>query len=117
MVPLVCSECSLNFCLKHRHTTDHACEGKLAAKRRQAAEAAMARMKAQENRSPANASVTNQSFSDIQGNMTEDEALAHALAISMQDEAQSVQERDANLARALMRQRVGGEQNSRCIIS
>ncbi|KOB71430.1 putative zinc finger, AN1 type domain 2B, partial [Operophtera brumata] len=38
MVPLVCAECSLNYCLRHRHVTDHACEGKLAAKRRQAAD-------------------------------------------------------------------------------
>lgn len=37
MVPLVCGECALNFCLRHRHASDHACDGKLAAKKRAAA--------------------------------------------------------------------------------
>ncbi|KAL0829844.1 hypothetical protein ABMA28_003327 [Loxostege sticticalis] len=116
LVPLVCQECSLNYCLKHRHASDHACEGKLAAKRRQAANAAMARMKAAENKMTA-PTVTVASFSEVQGNMTEDEALAHALALSMQEQNASVQARDTNLARALTRQRVGGDQNSRCTVS
>ncbi|KPJ18852.1 AN1-type zinc finger protein 2B [Papilio machaon] len=47
---------------------------------------------------------------------TEDEALAHALAMSMRDE-NDIQTRDTNFARALLRQRVGGEQNSRCSVS
>lgn len=120
MVPLVCSECSLNFCLRHRHAADHTCEGKMAAKRRQAANAAMARMKAaesrlNENRTPIAAPVT--TFSEVQGNMTEDEALAHALALSMQDQNPSPHARDTAFARALTRQRVGGEQNSRCSVS
>ncbi|XP_041969880.1 AN1-type zinc finger protein 2A-like [Aricia agestis] len=118
MVPLVCVECSLNYCLRHRHAADHACEGKLAAKRRQAANAAMARMKANEvnlaAKTPQPIQVS--AFSEVQGNMTEDEALAHALALSMQDENSSLQ-RDTNFARALTRQRVGGEQNSRCSVS
>ncbi|CAG9782593.1 unnamed protein product [Diatraea saccharalis] len=116
MVPLVCSECTLNFCLRHRHATDHACEGKLAAKRRQAANAAMARMKASENKiTPPPVAVT--TFSEVQGNMTEDEALAHALALSLQDQTADRHARDTALARAFARQRVGGEQNSRCILS
>ncbi|XP_013191362.1 AN1-type zinc finger protein 2A [Amyelois transitella] len=119
MVPLVCSECSLNYCLKHRHTTDHACEGKLAAKRRQAANAAKARLKAAENRVNANppAATPVTSFSEVQGNMTEDEALAHALALSLQEQNSNIRDRDNNFARALTRQRVGGEQNSRCTVS
>ncbi|XP_013148971.1 PREDICTED: AN1-type zinc finger protein 2A-like [Papilio polytes] len=119
MVALVCSECSLNYCLRHRHTTDHACEGKLAAKRRQAAEAAMARMKANGNlnrNTPRPSAVPVTTFTDVQGNMTEDEALAHALAMSMRDQS-DIQSRDTNFARALLRQRVGGEQNSRCSVS
>ncbi|KAG6454147.1 hypothetical protein O3G_MSEX008514 [Manduca sexta] len=118
MVPLVCGECSLNFCLRHRHATDHACEGKLAAKRRQAAEAAMARMKAAENRNKqtAQAAPPVTTFAEVQGTMSEDEALAHALALSMQENA-NIHARDNNFARALTRQRVGGEQNSRCSVS
>lgn len=119
MVPLVCSECSLNYCLRHRHAADHACEGKLAAKRRQAANAAMARMKANEinitSRTAADNPVT--AFTEVQGNMSEDEALARALALSMQDQTSDIRTRDNNFARALNRQRVGGEQNSRCSVS
>ncbi|XP_075982202.1 AN1-type zinc finger protein 2A [Anticarsia gemmatalis] len=120
MVPLVCGECALNFCLRHRHATDHSCEGKLAAKRRQAAAAAMARMKAADNRviqntTPVTAPVT--TFSEVQGNMSEDEALAHALALSLQEQGSSLPSRDTAFARALARQRVGGEQNSRCTVS
>ncbi|CAH2227391.1 jg16560, partial [Pararge aegeria aegeria] len=70
MVPLVCAECSLNFCLRHRHTADHTCDGKLGAKKRQAANAAMARMKQNEkniqNRGFV-ASIAN--FTTVQGNM------------------------------------------------
>ncbi|XP_050355711.1 AN1-type zinc finger protein 2A-like [Nymphalis io] len=117
LVPLVCSECTLNYCLRHRHVADHACEGKLAAKRRQAAKAAMARIKANEtnltNGTAVSTSVT--AFSEVQGNMSEDEALARALALSMQEQNSAV--RDTNFARALARQRVGGEQNSRCSVS
>ncbi|KAI8440979.1 hypothetical protein MSG28_009261 [Choristoneura fumiferana] len=47
---------------------------------------------------------------------TEDEALAHALAASLQESA-SLHSRDTTFARALSGQRVGGEQNSRCSIS
>ncbi|CAH2055810.1 unnamed protein product, partial [Iphiclides podalirius] len=118
MVPLICKECSLNYCLRHRHTTDHACEGKLAAKRRQAANAAMARMKANainisQNTQPVSAPAT--AFSEVQGNMTEDEALAHALALSMQEG--NIHTEEPNFMRTLIRQRVGGEQNSRCSVS
>ncbi|CAK1589118.1 unnamed protein product [Parnassius mnemosyne] len=120
MVPLICSECSLNYCLRHRHAADHACEGKLAAKRRQAANAAMARMKANAINSSQTAppvAVPVASFSEVQGDMTEDEALAHALALSMQEQSGNIHTRDTNFARALARQRVGGEQNSRCSVS
>lgn len=48
---------------------------------------------------------------------TEDEALARALAMSMQEENTSLQARDTAFARALARQRVGGEQSSRCSVS
>ncbi|XP_072170989.1 AN1-type zinc finger protein 2B-like isoform X2 [Diadema setosum] len=27
LVPILCSSCQLNFCLKHRHTSDHDCQG------------------------------------------------------------------------------------------
>lgn len=128
MVPLICSECSLNFCFRHRHAVDHSCVGKLAAKRRQAAEAALSRLsKVDSPKTLRTSNILPQTpvatfASAVQGNMTEDEALAHALALSMQSEQPAnvnVQAQDTNLARALMnRQRVGGEQSSnRCIVS
>jgi hypothetical protein len=36
VVPVVCGECKLNFCLKHRHPIDHQCEGPAGATRRMA---------------------------------------------------------------------------------
>lgn len=37
IVPVLCPECTLNFCLKHRHTTDHKCQGKSSIQRNRAA--------------------------------------------------------------------------------
>lgn len=30
VIPVVCDNCNLNFCLKHRHTVDHNCQGRRA---------------------------------------------------------------------------------------
>lgn len=76
VIPIVCDECTYNYCLKHRHTTDHNCGGKLAAMRKRNLEASMARQK----QNSAAMATTN-----VQGNMSDDEALARALALSMQD--------------------------------
>lgn len=27
VVPVICDQCKLNHCLKHRHPTDHSCKG------------------------------------------------------------------------------------------
>jgi len=56
-------QCTMNFCLRHRHSSDHDCKTSAASRA---------------NRSPNHAA-------KIQGNMTEDEALAHALARSIQE--------------------------------
>ncbi|CAH4034952.1 unnamed protein product [Pieris brassicae] len=88
MVPLVCVE---------------------SAKRRRAAEAALARMKANDHKIANVRQIpSGVTTSNIQGNMTEDEALAHALALSLQDDQQSM---------GNIRTRVGGEPNSRCTVS
>lgn len=83
MIPLVCNECTLNFCLKHRHTIDHNCLGKKAALRNKAASAAQSRQQQQSNRNNSNSNTTK----NIQGDMDEDEALARALQLSMDQEA------------------------------
>ncbi|XP_047998629.1 AN1-type zinc finger protein 2A-like isoform X2 [Leguminivora glycinivorella] len=122
MVPITCGECTLNYCLKHRHTADHACEGPLAAKRKRAAEAAMARLQGgQASKLQFQTPVASDAgrthvatLQDVQGNMSEDEALARALSLSLQSAA--LGGGDVAVARALAR-RVGGEQNSRCTVS
>ncbi|XP_039294520.1 AN1-type zinc finger protein 2A [Nilaparvata lugens] len=80
MIALVCNECTLNFCLKHRHASDHKCQGKKAALSNRAASAAESRRQLQRNNSNSNTTRT------IQGDMDEDEALARALQLSMNQE-------------------------------
>lgn len=36
VIPVVCNDCTLNFCLKHRHPQDHKCGGKQVATRQKA---------------------------------------------------------------------------------
>lgn len=100
VVRVVCSECKLNFCLKHRHPTDHQCEGAAGAARRRTLEAAMTR---QAKLNAGGASLSNlspkptkskptqpqTSAAGIQGGLSEDEALARALALSLQDSQSS----------------------------
>ncbi|XP_054262181.1 AN1-type zinc finger protein 2A [Macrosteles quadrilineatus] len=80
VVRVVCNECSLNFCLRHRHTADHNCQGRQAAARNKAAEAAAARLTARPSAAP-----VSRVSSAVQGNLSEDEALAKALQLSMME--------------------------------
>uniref|UniRef100_A0A1Q3F2X5 Putative an1-type zinc finger protein 2b n=1 Tax=Culex tarsalis TaxID=7177 RepID=A0A1Q3F2X5_CULTA len=89
LIPVSCTVCRANFCLKHRHTTDHDCPGTgkpvVAPIFSKTAQAALQR---QQQRQPAPLPVragTNV-VAAIQGTMSEDEALARALALSMQEE-------------------------------
>ncbi|KAG8265634.1 zinc finger, AN1-type domain [Homalodisca vitripennis] len=77
IVRVVCNECSLNFCLRHRHTADHKCQGRQAATRNLAAQAATARLAAP-TQTPA--------VTSVQGSLSEDEALARAIQLSMMEE-------------------------------
>ncbi|PNF21713.1 hypothetical protein B7P43_G10340 [Cryptotermes secundus] len=100
IVPVMCSECKLNFCLKHRHPADHQCEGAAGTARMRALEAAVAR---QANLHAVDASLSSHSpkpikseptepetsAAGIQGGLSEDEALARALALSLQDSCNS----------------------------
>ncbi|KAL1488932.1 hypothetical protein ABEB36_014718 [Hypothenemus hampei] len=89
VIPVICNQCSLNFCLKHRHSLDHNCEGR-GAKRKWIFQAHEDYLR------------------NIQGTMSEDEALAKALAKSMQDKGpckrQTQEELDFALARQLQAQ-------------
>lgn len=93
LIPVSCTVCKQNFCLRHRHTSDHECHGPVAntSQSSMAAQAAMRRQK-QQQKQPAAAPMALRSdaagahLEAVQGNMSEDEALARALALSLQDE-------------------------------
>lgn len=93
VMPVICNDCALNFCLKHRHPSDHSCEGK-AAKIRWIFDA-------QKNISQT-----------IQGNISEDEALAKALALSLQDKTPYDRKKQEELDRALAHQLQASESDS-----
>lgn len=125
VVPIVCDQCKMNFCLKHRHTIDHGCKGPAAPVDR-AREAALARAAASSSSNSAKANFFSKNFNpstsrpsassqprafavaSVQGNLSEDEALARALQASLQDQpplttAQQQEEADRMLALALQR--------------
>ncbi|CAL1675400.1 unnamed protein product [Lasius platythorax] len=87
MVPVKCSECGVNFCLKHRHPTDHACIGAEEALRLRRLEAL--NKKAQTTISQNSSNSNSHSFRSLQGTMSEDEALARALQASLEEEERS----------------------------
>lgn len=70
LVPVRCNDCKLNFCLKHRNAMDHECQG-----------SRIARERAAERRNQQQ----NNLVSQIQGGMSEEEALNLAIQLSMQD--------------------------------
>jgi len=117
VIPIVCNECTFNYCLKHRHPTDHHCEGKTAAIRKRNLQAALSRQTQTSTNSQNNGFVA-----QVQGTMTDDEALARALALSMQEtningDQLTQEELDLALARQLQASEsqtaVGGSRNSR----
>lgn len=115
LIPVQCSQCKLNFCLRHRHTSDHDCKPAtpnaastsagdsqgvfkiFSDTRAKAAQAAEHRWQNKQQTNPkarqvppAVATVAQRTtpvqVQNIQGNMTEDEALAHALALSIMEQ-------------------------------
>lgn len=82
IVQVNCTDCGKNYCLKHRHPTDHSCAGKEESIRQKRLNALS---RPAQNSSSGNNS---NSFRNLQGTMSEDEALARALQASLQDEHQ-----------------------------
>jgi len=91
LIKVDCNQCSLNFCLKHRHPQDHECSGKSTKPMSDAAKAAIARQERQNQnqgiakyfqRQPVNPP-PRPNAAQIQGNLSEDEALARALQASL----------------------------------
>jgi len=117
VVPVICDQCKLNHCLKHRHPTDHSCKGNNPTDRaREAALARSAVASAKTTASKSRVSSTStssrnvqpsRSFSAmaVQGNLSEDEALARALQASLQNQpmttAQQQEEADRLLSLSL----------------
>lgn len=96
LIPVSCTVCRANFCLKHRHTSDHDCPGTAASSKPTPAIAPIFSLTAQAalQRQQRQASVPVRSVAGttvaaIQGTMSEDEALARALALSMQEEEEA----------------------------
>lgn len=100
LVPVSCTVCRQNFCLKHRHTSDHDCPGQPAAavaaaastKKNPftlAAQAAFQRQQQQQRPAANPARSGGSHVAAVQGSMSEDEALARALALSMQEEEEA----------------------------
>ncbi|XP_063239458.1 AN1-type zinc finger protein 2A [Bacillus rossius redtenbacheri] len=87
VVPVRCPECSLNHCLKHRHPADHRCVGRAQAARNRAAEAALSRTKTAPGPrgGPGKTTAAPPPVSAVQGSLSEDEALARALALSLEE--------------------------------
>ncbi|XP_050501094.1 AN1-type zinc finger protein 2A [Diabrotica virgifera virgifera] len=86
LLPFVCQDCSKNFCIKHRHPSDHICEGKK--------------------------SKISSRNTHMQTMISEDEALARALALSMHDNAPMSRRRQEELDMALARQLQASESQS-----
>ncbi|XP_053659004.1 AN1-type zinc finger protein 2A [Anopheles marshallii] len=145
LIPVNCSVCRLNFCLKHRHTTDHDCAGPAAGQRNLVATAAIQRQTTSKPtssgpfaafrsgvtssgsavRSNAVTSTTaNEHIAIVQGGMSEDEALARAIALSMQEEDEQAQlrqnQQERNPSNASRRIAVGSGNSAskdRCMLS
>ncbi|XP_011504366.1 PREDICTED: AN1-type zinc finger protein 2A-like [Ceratosolen solmsi marchali] len=84
IVQVKCKECNKNYCLKHRHPTDHSCIGKDESLR-------LSRLNSL-NKSTQNSTNSANSFKILQGTISEDEALARALEASLQDEKHQQQQ-------------------------
>ncbi|XP_039267223.2 AN1-type zinc finger protein 2A-like [Styela clava] len=131
LIPVVCPDCRQNFCLRHRHTQDHDCKGFQSSGRgiSNSGVAAIFRFnKASSSRNTVsqprqtrpqkttlndlgrslNAERQNRgiSTSQLQGNLSEDEALARALQMSLADEPKPLtqEEKDRIMAQELQRE-------------
>ena len=97
LIPFTCSVCKINFCLKHRHFNDHDCKLNKAqqnSKKNLAAEEAALRR--QQN---SNSLREQENWQKIQGNVVdEDEALARALQMSMEQEEKNIRTRNNEVA-------------------
>lgn len=121
LIAVYCRQCGLNHCLKHRHPDDHNCTAKVLSP---AGAAAMARIRQRPTNTLAQAKATPQracatqncvGASAVQGNLTEDEALALALQQSLY-EAESQEQRSIPSPHH-SRSRVSDQRDKSCSVS
>ena len=82
LIPIICQLCKRNFCLKHRHPSDHSCNVSANAK------TSNLQLKRETNdlvSSKKNTKINRNHMLAVQGKLDEDEALALALQQSMND--------------------------------
>ncbi|RWS23933.1 AN1-type zinc finger protein 2A-like protein [Leptotrombidium deliense] len=91
-IPIICDCCRRNYCLKHRHPSDHKCEnaetvktGNMASKN--AASAAIERMF--NSKKQVSTDDQNSAARKLQGSLSEEEALQRALRMSLSNSAQT----------------------------
>lgn len=116
LIKVNCDSCCLNFCLSHRHPQDHECKGATGhPSTSRAGLAAMQRVQSSQSApksSGSNASSGSASWwsrsaarpspAELQGNLTEDQALARALQASLSESNPMTQEEiDREIAQAL----------------
>ncbi|KAL3266603.1 hypothetical protein HHI36_010767 [Cryptolaemus montrouzieri] len=90
VIPITCSDCKNNFCLKHRFQNDHKCTGKMTVRETILSKSVLLNP-TQNQKIPQTSNASRNNFSGaVQENMSEDEALAMALSLSL-NEAQNPQ--------------------------
>lgn len=111
IVKVTCRYCNLNFCLKHRHTADHSCE-KVNSKEQNGVINKPSSTRSNSTREPRVSNSTRENYATHAQNLvSEDEALAQAIHLSLNDNTPPQSnlrfstdqdfEEDLNLAKAL----------------
>ena len=102
LIPVLCYQCKINFCLKHRHPGDHSCDPRAAripkSFQQSVASSASASMSSMRSTAAAAASTASRKIGDLfkqrapeaPAIVDEDEALARAIRASLADHATSV---------------------------
>lgn len=91
VIPVKCVHCNLNHCLKHRYPDDHRCTG------HPSAAAAVSRLQQRKPANPPPAVRTQAAANNVlalQGSLSEDEALARALQLSLYEAENNVSSSD-----------------------
>ena len=135
LVPLICDDCGRNHCLKHRHPADHNCSPSNTTSRAASKSGSAALRRLEQKKANVQKSVTtkaspksershsNNTFA-VQGDFSEDEALARALQQSMLENGSTIgaqasdSQFDRDMAKAIAEsQRNATRNKDRCSVS